>query len=643
MFDLFRSREKSVRILLGVLLGVVALSMLVYLIPGGSGSGIGSDGSSVVASVGDEKITTTDVQRALQTVTRGQQNLPKSILGMYTPMIVNQMIESKAMAYKARELGLQVSDQELGDAIENEFASQLGGKFDQNVYLNVLQQQGLQPRDFEARQREAMLAARLENLEVQSLIVSDADARAEYERKNLKVGLKYLAFEPKEFASKVSKDSAAIKAYFEKNRSNFRIPEKRNVELISGLTSQFVASAQVSDTDLRKAYNENMDSYRQPERVQVRHILVKTQGKPKEEVPKLKGKADDLLKQLKAGGKFDELAKKNSEDTGSAEKGGELGFIVRGQTVPNFEKAAFSLQPGQLSDVIETEYGYHILQVEKKEDAHTQTFEEVRPQLLADAQKQAGAENLKRAIDAARAEIMKTPAQAAQIAAKYNLKYAKYDKFETTTSLGDLTPAPAVSNAIFAASKGGFTDVVETDGQKASAFAHVLEVTPARNAEYAEVEKDVAAKYTEAESQKLAEQAAKTAADRAKKGDTLEAIGKSYGLSVKTAAPFTADGAAEGIGAASLLSGAFKGKVGDVLGPISAQNSQFVCRISERMPADMTQFAKNKEEVVRTLSQQRQSVQQPLFRDSVVSELKRRGKVKIYNDTMNKLIGSMQS
>jgi len=137
MFDLFRSREKSVRILLGVLLGVVALSMLVYLIPGGFGNADAS-GQNVVAVVGNDKITTVDVQRALQNITRGQANLPKGILGMYAPMLVNQMIEQKAMAYKAREMGLRVSDQELGDAIQNEFAAQTGGKFDMSIYQAVL-------------------------------------------------------------------------------------------------------------------------------------------------------------------------------------------------------------------------------------------------------------------------------------------------------------------------------------------------------------------------------------------------------------------------------------------------------------------------------------------------------------------------
>jgi peptidyl-prolyl cis-trans isomerase D len=642
MFDLFRSREKSVRILMSVLLGLIAISMLWYLIPGGSGSGFGNGGDGVVATVGDEKITMTDLQRGLQAVTRGQANLPKSILAMYAPMMLNQMIEGKAMAYKARELGLKVSDQELGDAIENEFASQLGGKFDMNTYRSVLAQQGLTERDFEGRQRESMLATRLENMETQSLIVTDAEARAEYQRKNLKVGLQYLAFDSKTFAGKVDKNPSLVKAYFDKNRSTFRIPEKRDFDYIVGSSADFVQSAHTTESELQRSYREGMDSYRQPERVQVRHILIKTQGKPKEDAPKLKAKAEDLLKQLQHGGDFAELAKKNSEDTGSAEKGGELGFVVRGQTVPNFEKAAFSLKPGELSGLVETEYGYHILQVENKQAAHTQTFEEVRPQLLAEAQKQAGAESLGKAIEAAHSEISKNPGQDEAIAKKYGLKFFRLNGATNTQTLPELSTSE-VTSAIFAAPKGTVTNVVNVDAQGKDAFAVVKTITPARNAELNEVQAEVLQKYVDAESARLAQDAAKAAADRAKKGESLEAIGKSYGVAPKTAPPFSSDGAAEGIGAASLFPGLFNGKLGDIVGPIAAQSSQFVCKVSDRIAADMTQYAKNKDSVVQSLTQQRQSVQQPLFRDSVVSELKRRGKVKINQEAMNRLVGSYQS
>lgn len=644
MFDLFRSREKSVRILLGALLGLVAISMLAYLIPGGLGSGGGAvSNQNVVAAVGDDQITTIDVQRAVQRLTRNQQNLPKGILAMYVPSLVNQLIEGKAMAYKAREMGLQVSDQELADAIQNEVSSALGGKFDMRIYQASLEQQGLTVADYEKERRDAMLGIRLETLELQSLIVSDQEARAEYARKNLKVGLQYVALDPQNFVPKVNKDPAAVKTYFDKNRSLFRTPEKRDFDLIVGTTADFAQTAKISDAELQKEYQDNLDTYQLPERVRVRHILVKTEGKPKDEAAKLKAKAEDVLKQLQHGADFAELAKKNSDDPGSATKGGELGWIVRGQTVPNFEKTAFSLKPGALSGVVETEYGYHIIQVEDKQAAQTQSFDQVKPQLLADAQKQAAGENLKNAIEAAHAEIVHNPGQAEAIAKKYKLKLFKLTNFASNGSLPEVNTQPEVMNAVFSAAKGAVTDVVDLENQGKDAFAVVTNIIPTRNAEYAEVQNDVLQHYITAESTRLSQEAAKNAADRARKGESLEAIAKQYGVAVKTAAPFTIDGAAEGIGAASLLTAAFKANMGDVVGPVATQSGKFVCRVSEKIPADISQFAKNKDSIVQSLTQQREALQQPLFRSSVVSDLKRRGKIKVNQAALERIVGSYQS
>ncbi len=642
MFDLFRSREKSVRILLGVLLGLVSISMLLYLIPGGPGGG-GPTGNNVLATVGDQQITTTDVDRMVQNITRGQANIPRNVLAMYVPSIVNQLIEEKAMAYKARQLGLHISDQELADAIAAEFAGATGGNFDMRTYQMILAQQGMTVGEFETQQRDAMLESRLQNLEAQALVVSDQEARAEYQRKNLKVGLKYIDFEPKDFASKVNKDPAAIKAYFDSHRSQFQIPEKRDVDLIVGNTADFVQNVKVSDAELRQEYQENIDNYRTPDRVKVRHILIKTQGKPKEDVPKLKAKAEDLLNQLHHGADFAELAKKNSEDPGSAEKGGELGWIVKGQTVPAFEKAAFSLKPGETSGLIETEYGYHIIQVEDKQAAHTQSFDEVRPLLLADAQKQGAADLLKKAMDAARAEIIKNPSQAEAIAKKYNLHFFRASNLTRNDSLPDVNNAPELTNALFSLTKGATTDVVDLQNGSKEAFGVVTNINPPRNAEFAEVENDVKQKYVDAESAQLAQKAAAAAAAEAKQGKSLEAIAKEYGLAVKTAAPFTIDGAAEGIGSGSLLAPAFKANVGAVIGPVSAQTGQFVCEVSQKIPADMSQFAQNKDAIVQEITQQRLSIEQPLFRQSVVDELKRRRKIKMNDAALSRLLSSYQS
>jgi peptidyl-prolyl cis-trans isomerase D len=642
MFDLFRSREKSVRILLGVLLGLVALSMLVYLIPGGPGGGI-STGQNTVATVGDQQITTDDVRRAVDRLTQNQPNVPKALIAMYLPSVVDQMVQGKAMAYKATQMGLRVTDQELGDSIQSEFAAQLGGKFDMKIYEAVLQQQGMTVPDFERDRREAMLAARLAALEQQSLVITDSEAKAEYQRKNLKVGLQYLAFDQKSFASKVNKDPAALKAYFEKNRNLFRIPEKKDVDLIVGTTAEFLQTANVSDQQLHQEYQDNIDSYRIPERVKVRHILIKTQGKPKDEVPKLKAKAEDILKQLQHGANFADLAKKNSEDPGSAEKGGELDWIVRGQTVPSFEKAAFSLQPGQLSGLVETEYGYHILQVEDRQNAHVQSFDEVKPQILATLQKQVATDHLTHAIDSARAEIAKNPSQAEAIAKKYNLRFYRINGYTPGSPLPDVSTQQQVISAVASAGKGAVTEVQTIQGQGKSAFGVVTNVIPSRNADFAEVQGEVAQKYTEAESIRLAQQAAKEALARAKKGESLETLAKTYDVPLKTASPFTIDGAAEGIGSATLLQSAFKANVNDVIGPISAQSADFVCKVTTKIPADMSQFAKNRDAIVQSLQTDRQRIQDPLFQNSVVAELKRKGKIKYNQGTIDRMVEAFRS
>ncbi len=637
MFDLFRSREKSVKILLGVLLVLVALSMLIYLIPGGYGNGeITSE--SVIATVGNDKVTEVDVQRQIAQLTRGQSNLPKGILAMYIPRIVEQLVEQKAMAYKAKEMGLTISDEQLGDAIVAGVAAQMGGTYDKDRLKDALRQEGLTLEDFEQQQRESMLASRLDNLERQSMIVSDADARAEYQRKNLKVGLQYISIDKTAFTSKVNSDPAVVKAYFDNNRQLFQVPEKRSFDLVVGSSADFMQAAQVPEAQLQKDYQDQIDSFRTPERVRVRHILIKTQGKPKEEIPVLRGKAEQLLKQIQGGANFGELAKKFSEDPGSAQKGGELGWVTRGQMVPNFEKACFSLKPGELSGIVDTEYGFHIVQTEEKQEAHTETFEEARPQLLLEAKKEVALDMERKNMDAAHAEILKGPSQVEAIAAKYGLKDLKQENTPSGAPLVDLSTLNELATAIRATPKGGVTEVYSDDKNGKAGFAVISNIVPAHNADFKDVEPEVVQRYTAAETERLAQIAAKEAADSARKGESLESIAKRLGGTVKTAAPFAIDGAAEGIGSGTQLAAAFKAKVGDIIGPVVTGTGQFVCKVTELVPADMNQYAANKAGIIQSLEQSKLQVQEPLFRDSIVNDLKRRGKIKMNDAAVSHLI-----
>jgi peptidyl-prolyl cis-trans isomerase D len=401
-------------------------------------------------------------------------------------------------------------------------------------------------------------------------------------------------------------------------------------------------NAPVNETQLQKDYADQIDSFRTPERVRVRHILIKTQGKPKADEPILRAKAEALLKQIKGGADFAELAKKNSDDTSSAVKGGEVGWVTHGQMVPNFEKASFALKPGELSGIVETEYGYHIVQAEEKQDAHTQTFEEARPQLLLEAKKQVAAEMLRKNINAAHDEVLRNPSQAASIAAKYGLKYYRQENVTNSMPLPELPQAGELSTAIASAAKGAVTDVSNFDNDSKSAFAVVLNVSPARNAELAEVQGQVMQSYLNSESERMGQEASKQAAESARKGESLEDIAKRFGATVKTAPPFSIDGAAEGIGSGAQLAAAFKANVGDIVGPVSTGVGQFICKISEKIPADMSQYAANKAAIVQGLEQDRLRVEQPLFRDSVLNDLKQRGKIQMNQAAISHIVERYQ-
>jgi peptidyl-prolyl cis-trans isomerase D len=644
MFNLFRSREKSVRYMLGAILVVISLSMLLYLIPGGPG-GASAANENVVATVGSAKITVNDVQQTIDRMMGNQPGVPRALLATYAPAVVNQMVEMYAKAYKAKQLGLSVSDDELATYIQRMVSQQAGGRFDKATYAALVEQRGYTVPQFEDFLRVSLLASRYDTLAANSLVVTDDEARREYQHVNEKVALQYVQFSQKDFTKKVNMNQAAVKAWYEKNRSQFQIPEKRSFDLIVGSDADFAQSVNVSDADLHKQYNDNIDSYRTPERVDVRHILIKTTDVPKDEVPKLKAKAEDVLKQLKGGADFATLAKKYSQDPGSAAKGGDLGWIVRGQTVPAFEKAAFSLKPNQLSDLITTEYGFHVIQVLAHQEAQTQSFDEVKPQLLAEARRQIGDDNMQKAVSDARDEIARNPSQAENIAKKYGLKFFKADQGASGAVLPDVNSEPELSNAVFASAKGEVTPVIPLDNVGKAAFASVTTIFPPRQANFDEVQKDVIDRYTTEQATELMQAAAKQAAEKAKNGQSLEAVAKEFGGEVKSAQPFTIMGAAEGIGPAKTLEAAFaaKTKVGDAFGPVTQANSAFVCKVTQKTPADMSKFAESREDMIQTVKQRKAQVQQGLFADSVVAELEKQGVIKLNTPAINRLVASYKS
>ena len=203
------------------------------------------------------------------------------------------------------------------------------------------------------------------------------------------------------------------------NPQLFTVPEKESFQVVVVDQAKLEKSMDISDAQLRAAYSASMDNFRVPERVHVEHILIKTSGMNDADKKKALAKADDILKQLQGGANFADLAKKYSDDPGSGQKGGDLGWLVHDQTVAAFDKAAFSLPVNQLSGIVTTEFGYHILKVLEKQSAHVTPFEEVKDKLAEDIKKQSVTDKMQANADQIHTDLLKSPGSVADVVKKY--------------------------------------------------------------------------------------------------------------------------------------------------------------------------------------------------------------------------------
>lgn len=640
MFNLFRSRDKAVRLLLTGLLVVVALSMITYLIPN-TGAGMGSDtgDTSVVAQVGKEQITVQEVSKRIQSMTRNRQ-LPPELLSIYVPQIVNQMIDESIMAYEADRLGIKVSSDETDSAIIDSLPPELikDGKVDGATLNAVLQQQGLTMSQLKTTTARGLLVGRLEQIIAAGVVVSPRDIENEFHRKNDKIQLQYAVLTSAQYQAEAEPTDAEVKAYYDSHKSDFKIPEKRSLAIVLLDPQKIGAQSVPADAQLQKEYDSRKNDFQVPERVKVRHILLKADASNDAQV---KPKAEALLKQIQAGGDFAKLAKDNSQDPGSGAQGGELGWIVKGQTVPEFERAAFSLGVGQTSGLVKTTYGYHILQVEAHEQPHFQPFDEVKGQLLADYQKRAGAEKMQSLSDQVLAGLHKDPSHIDQLAQSLGLTVLHADHVQA----GDPIPGVGVSKdfdeAIAGLHKGEYTSGPVSLQNGMAAIAEVTDLQPAHPATFEEAKADAKGKAQKAKLDKLLIAKANELADKAKSmGGDLEKAAKEMKIDLKTSADVDRQSAIEQVGTASNIPDAFTKPVGSILGPASVPSGWVVAKLVSKTPANMSDLPAQLTGIRDELRQQRQRDRAQIFEEGLKSRLTADGKLKIHQDVINRIVQS---
>jgi peptidyl-prolyl cis-trans isomerase D len=640
-----------VKIVLGALLVLICASMAITLIPGGIGAslGFGAPPAGALATVGDQTVTVLEVQRQAKAMLR--QQFPRGgpqanmLLPYFTSQAADQLINEKALVAEARRIGLRASDDELRDELQHgQLGARLfpGGKFiGQEEYENLLQQNDMTVQQFEDQEKEYIVIRKLRALVASGAYVSERDVRDEFDRRNTKVKFEYAVITQADILKGLHPTDEELKAYYERNKASYAnsVPEKRQIKYAVVDSAKIAAATTVTNQDLQAYYDQHRDEFRVPEQVKVSHILIKIPlpepGAKEDEkaVAEARAKAEDVLKQLKAGGEFAKLAEKYSDDPGSAKNGGELGWIGRGRTVPEFEKAAFSLAKGQTSDLVKSSYGFHIIRLEDKQEAHLKTFAEVKDEIQEKVKQQKVAQATEAAANALLSQARTDGLDKA--AATKGDSVVTTEFFGRTDNLPGLGANPQFMDAVFSESEKAPPDVVQVP--QGYAVFQLLAVKPPATPTFEEIRSKVESEFKNERASFLLQQKTQELADRAKATHDLKKVAQELGATVKTSDMVAPDGQVPDIGSMSSASAIFSLKPGEISGPITAGSNGVVARLLEKQAPTDQEFAQKKDEIRQSLLEARQNDLFALFVSNLRKDMEKSNRLKINQEEMKNL------
>src|SRR5581483_6727828 len=368
--------------------------------------------------------------------------------------------------------------------------------------------------------------------------------------------------------------------------------------------------------------------------------LLKTDGKSDAEKKAILAKAEDLLKQLKNGADFAELAKKNSQD-GTAEQGGDLGWFVRNQMVPEFDSVAFSLKPKELSGIVTTQFGYHIIQVIEKDPAKLKPFEDVKDDLAKEVRAQSVTDKMQMLGDEMHADLVKAPKSAAEVAKKYGAEMITVPSATSGEAIPTLGVNPEIDSALATMKPNEVSPVLVLNNNRMAVLV-LNGVTPGRPSEFNEVQAQIRDRLINDKATQIAADRAKEAADRAKKGEELGKIAKSMQLDVSTSNMFGRTDSIEGLGPAASFEDAFTAPRGAVLGPLPIQGRNVVAKVTEKSEADLTALPVERDTILSDLKQKKFQDRSALLMDGILSKLTSDGKVVVNQKEIQNLVASLR-
>lgn len=375
MLEFLRRQAKS-----PILQAIIVIIILVFIFWGTNMGG--GNQRDAVATVNGEVIAIEEYSREYSRMvdTLREQfdgNLPKNLiesLGIKN-QILQRLIQQTLMTQGAQRMGLHVSKWEIQEEIINQPYFQIDGQFDKARYKQLLAQNNMAPKKYEESIRLDLLNRKVSQRLGEFAVLTDWEIDQRFAFNNNEIKLAYYALQASDFLKDVIVDDDELNTYFDQHKEEYKSAPQVKIQYIAFPVAQAMATLTFTDAEINDYYQQNISAYQEPETRTARHILIKTDGTNDEAK---KAEADEILKKIKAGGDFAELAKKFSEDPGSASRGGDLGSFSSGQMVPTFDDAVFSMAKNEISDLVKTRFGYHIIEVQDIKAAKTTELAEVK-------------------------------------------------------------------------------------------------------------------------------------------------------------------------------------------------------------------------------------------------------------------------
>lgn len=624
-------------------LALVVLTFVVFYIPDFLTTTTGASPNETIADVEGEAITVGSFTRrynaqvqAYRNAYGGQMNdqLLKQ-LGI-DRQILQQLIDEEAMVAESRKQGITVSDVEIRERILALPGFQESGKFvGEQRYRQILQIQNppLTTTEFENSLRRALMIEKLRTALTGWMSVNDTDVVAEFRKRNEKVKLDVVPVTAEAFKSQVTVTDAELVPFFEKAKDKYRIGEKRKIKYAQVNVEQVRGTITVPEAEIAAFYQQNLSQYQTPAQVRASHILFKLEGKDEKVVQAL---AADVLKKATApGADFAALAKQYSEDDSNNQNGGDLDYFGRGRMVAEFEQAAFGMKAGEISNLVETAFGFHIIKVVDNKSDQTRPLAEVRTELedqLKWQKAQAEAERLAKSLEA----TTKTPADLDKVAKERSLAVVETGLVASDEPIQGVGAQSEISGRVFGMKDGEVTPAMRV--ATGWVFATVTGRQDSYLPQLAEVKAKVADDVRQEKAAEMAKQRATAIATELKNAKDFAAAAKRAGLEVKTTELVARGTAIPDLGISEAVDvAAFALPPGGVSDAISTATGTAVIRVVEKVGVTDTEVESGKD----VLRDELVNGRRDKFFGAYMQKAKSGLKINIKQDTLARITGGL--